>query len=164
MKLFSKGFTLIEIMVVIVIISILSVALYANFTDARNDARDKNIRTELKEMQLALELYKAQNAAHPLTANIDDLVPDYIKELPDASASANSGCDYEYFAETDGSFYKLTAKNCIGGSAIEAEDVMARCPEECSSGDCGGAGNAYNASASSFYESLAVYSMGGQCE
>ena len=47
-------------MVVVGIIAILSSILYANFNEARMIARDKTRMTTLKEVQLALELYKAQ--------------------------------------------------------------------------------------------------------
>ncbi|HMO78519.1 MAG TPA: type II secretion system protein [Candidatus Paceibacterota bacterium] len=59
------GFTLIELLVVIGIIAILSSILYANFNEARMIARDKARMTSLKEVQLALELYKAQYGVYP---------------------------------------------------------------------------------------------------
>lgn len=60
-----RGFTLVELMVAIAIIGILSSILYANFSDARAQARDKQRMVSLKEVQLALELYKAQNGRYP---------------------------------------------------------------------------------------------------
>jgi general secretion pathway protein G len=62
------GFTLIEILVVTTIISILSAILYANFTAARQDARNKVMRTTLGEIQLALEVFRAQNGFYPVPA------------------------------------------------------------------------------------------------
>lgn len=64
-KSFVRGFTLIEILVVITIISILSGILYATFGTAKEDTRNKTVKTELKEVQLALELYKAQYGRYP---------------------------------------------------------------------------------------------------
>ncbi|MCD5381402.1 MAG: type II secretion system GspH family protein, partial [Candidatus Pacebacteria bacterium] len=63
--IYKKGFTLIELLVVIGIIGVLSAVLYANFGDAREDARNKAIKVEMKEGQLAIELYKAQNGSYP---------------------------------------------------------------------------------------------------
>jgi prepilin-type N-terminal cleavage/methylation domain-containing protein len=66
MKNFSKkGFTLIELTVVVAIIGLLAAVLFANFNEARMQARDKVRMTSLKEVQLALELYKAQNGVYP---------------------------------------------------------------------------------------------------
>lgn len=61
----NRAFTLIEILVVITIISILSGILYAAFGTAKEDAKNKALKTELKEVQLALELYKAQYGRYP---------------------------------------------------------------------------------------------------
>jgi prepilin-type N-terminal cleavage/methylation domain-containing protein len=59
------GFTLIEILVVISIISVLSGVIYASFGDARASSRDKVRKTSLKELALALEMYKAQYGFYP---------------------------------------------------------------------------------------------------
>lgn len=64
-SIFKKGFTLVELMVVVTIIALLSAVLFANFGDARMSSRDKARKTELKEMQLSLELYKAQYGRYP---------------------------------------------------------------------------------------------------
>ncbi len=56
----SLGFTLVELMVVISVIGILSSIVYANFGSARASARDDIRKSALKEVQLAIELYKAQ--------------------------------------------------------------------------------------------------------
>ena len=61
MRLRVRGFTLIELLVVIAIIAILAAVLLSSFDEARKSARDDARKAELKELQLALELYKAQN-------------------------------------------------------------------------------------------------------
>ncbi len=62
----QPGFTLLELLVVIAIISILATALYASFSEARMQTRDKVRMTALKDVQLALERYKSQNGTYPL--------------------------------------------------------------------------------------------------
>jgi len=59
------GFTLVEVLVVISIISILTSVLYVNFNAARENSRDQVRKTDLKQLQLAIELYKAQNGSYP---------------------------------------------------------------------------------------------------
>lgn len=61
----QKGFTLIELLVVIVIIGILSTLGIVNYMDARMRARDAQRKTNLKEIQQALELYRIDQGAYP---------------------------------------------------------------------------------------------------
>jgi prepilin-type N-terminal cleavage/methylation domain-containing protein len=59
------GFTLVELLVVISIIGILASVIFVSFDGARESARNGAIMTELKEMQLALEVFRAQNDRYP---------------------------------------------------------------------------------------------------
>lgn len=155
------GFTLIEILVVVSIIGILVAILVANFSDARRNSKNKTIRTALSEVQLALEVYKAQNNRYPLATSA--LVPSFIHGLPMESDYANPACRFLYSIDpVSGSYYKLTAQNCFAGATSQANgvsqnDEFARCPSTCAaSGNCG-------PSSANFYESMAVYSIGGEC-
>jgi prepilin-type N-terminal cleavage/methylation domain-containing protein len=59
------GFTLVEVLVVVAIIGILSAIIYPNFESSRQNSRDQIRKAGLKELQLALESYKAQNGRYP---------------------------------------------------------------------------------------------------
>lgn len=152
-----RGFTLIELLVVVTIISILAAVLMANFNDAREVTRNKAFAAEMKEVQLAIELYKAQNDHYPAAAS--GLVPEYIRELPQASKSANSSCVLNYVTDAGGTYYKYTAANCHAGATSQADgikqdDELARCPSSCpSSGNC-------VPTSPNFYQSFAIYSVG----
>ncbi|PIZ67143.1 hypothetical protein COY13_03930 [Candidatus Roizmanbacteria bacterium CG_4_10_14_0_2_um_filter_36_35] len=54
----KKGFTLIELLVVIAIIGMLSALLLPNFMGARERARDSQRKSDLRQIQKAIELYK----------------------------------------------------------------------------------------------------------
>ncbi len=59
----KKGFTLIELLVVIAIIGILSSVVLASLNTARKKARDAKRISDVKNLQLALELYFDSNAS-----------------------------------------------------------------------------------------------------
>lgn len=65
MKRKYLGFTLVELLVVVSIISILAGVLYVNFRDVRETSRDKVRKNTLIQMQLAIELYKSQYGEYP---------------------------------------------------------------------------------------------------
>lgn len=154
----SKGFTLIELLVVIAIIGILSGIVYANFGDARAGARDQARMVNLKEMQLAIELYKAQNGRYPEACQgvnswsggvsgsfvcdgnepyITGLVPDYIPALPyDTNILGNRG--YLYRVDSTRTSYKLMANRVVEKKLVTSyEDEFARCPESFGRSYCG---------------------------
>ena len=146
----EKGFTLIELMVVVGIISILSVIVYASFGDAKSQSRDKVLMNDLKEVQVALSLYKAQNGKYPesgcsndVTAfvgpnpngsvlacsnYIKDLVPEYIEVLPTDSRVENQD-GKGFFYRSDGTSYKLIVVDSIESVTVKSySDEFARCP------------------------------------
>lgn len=61
----KKGFTLIELMVVIAIIGLLTAILFANFTNIQKRSRDGQRKTDLRTIQHALELYRADQGSYP---------------------------------------------------------------------------------------------------
>lgn len=61
----NKGFTLIELLVVIAIIGILSSVVLASLNSARTKARDARRIADIKQIQLALELFYDANRYYP---------------------------------------------------------------------------------------------------
>lgn len=192
-RIFNKGFTLIEILVVVSIISLLSAIIFASFKDAREQATNKSVKTELKETQLAIELYKAQNGSYPPAQEdtsapvscvinsvgvdiadsdncgsyysiISGLTSDYIENLPNPDDSKNPNCHYVYMVEsTNHSWYKLIAENCYSGATVPSEGVQSEDALSRCPSVCPSLG-ACNPSDSDFYQSYAIYSQGGKCE
>ena len=70
MKKFSnkqQGFTLIEIIVVVVIIGILATFVAPKFMGKTDDARIVKARNDIKALESALDLYKLDNYTYPTT-------------------------------------------------------------------------------------------------
>lgn len=71
-----KGFTLLELLVVMGIIGMLAIIALPNFMSARQRARDAQRKSDLRQIQKALELYKLdQNPPSFMDAGPGDTFP-----------------------------------------------------------------------------------------
>lgn len=61
----KSGFTLVELLVVIAIIAVLASIVLASLNTARRKSRDARRVADIKQIQLALELYFDSNKAYP---------------------------------------------------------------------------------------------------
>lgn len=104
--MYKKGFTLIELLVVIAIIGILSSVVLASLNSARQKSRDARRIGDIKQLQLALEMYYDSTNEYPQT--LAALVSDYIPTQP---LDPQSGVAYDYApnAAADATSYVLRA-------------------------------------------------------
>ena len=56
-----KGFTLVEILIVVIILGILAAIVIPQFTEASNNARESSLVSDLQTIRSQLELYKVQH-------------------------------------------------------------------------------------------------------
>ena len=127
MKKFSgRGFTLIELLVVIAIIGILASIVLASLDTARKKGRDARRVADLKQIQLALELYyDANGSTYPTQGTLGNVSGiaalltggGYISAVPaDPNNNATTGYIYQYIS-TDGAGTTACATanpSCLG--------------------------------------------------
>lgn len=114
-KTFKKGFSLIELLVVITIIAILSVVAYTAVGGQTIKAKNSRRMQDLSTIQTALEIFFIEKGEYPselddgTAGSDDDLVPKYMPKM----ALDPWGVPYAY--AKSGKQYQLAA-------TIESED------------------------------------------
>ncbi len=101
----SKGFTIVEVLVVIVVIGILAAVTIVAFTNITQKAAGVTLEYDLKNASTQLGVDKASNGSYPTS----------IDEANNGNGlSKSSGTDYQYTTITDG--YCLSATSNAAGS------------------------------------------------
>lgn len=140
MKNTKRGFTLIELLVVIAIIGILSSVVLASLNSARQKSRDARRVSDIKQLQLALELYYDANGNY--ATDLADLAPTYIATVP---TDPQTDASYAYAALGSGttcSSYHLGAYLEDSGHVSLSSDVDAAAGTICTGGGTAFNGNA----------------------
>ena len=110
----ERGFTLLELLVVIVVIGILALLVIPNLTSAPKKARDVQRKTDLKAVQKGLEEYYVSNSAYPVATSYTALGailtvgnPPIIKSMPNDPNSSNPAYSFT------GTATAYTLKGCL---------------------------------------------------
>ncbi|MDP3983307.1 MAG: prepilin-type N-terminal cleavage/methylation domain-containing protein [bacterium] len=122
----KKGFTLIELMVVISIIAILSSVGLATYTSYGKKAKDSRRMVDLEVIRQALELYRSDNGVYPPVPTVSGfctqisntaytqvknaLESGYLDKVPQDPQYADTYQDYFYISPINGQKYALYAE------------------------------------------------------
>jgi type II secretion system protein G len=122
----QQGFTIVELLIVIVVIGILAALVVTTFTGIQAKARDTERQTDIKAIHGQLEAYYAQNGAYPALADVNDatwrstnmkgLDAEALKDPKGTAqtlAATTSTTSYGYApTQTDNSACTTAAANC----------------------------------------------------
>jgi len=143
----TSGFTLVEILIVVVILGILAAIVVPQFTSASESARSSSMSSTLQTIRSQLELYQVQhNGDYPTLAQMwtnlteatdidgatdgtDDFGP-YLQKAPDNPFTNGSTCaadnseDWQYTAAS-GAILAVVAQAKIDELDLDDSDVVA---------------------------------------
>jgi len=99
----KQGFTLIELVVVIAIISIISAIITVNFVEVNKRGRDTTRKSDLQTVKTALEIYRSDSSTYPpalytvscpTSSGLSSGSTIYLTKLPCDPQKKDVGYDY----------------------------------------------------------------------
>lgn len=110
----QAGFTIVELLIVIVVIGILAAITIVAFNGVQSRARDSARTNDIKSIQKALELYRVDNGIYPsvgtdnvgynLSTLSTALVPTYIAKIPNDPKSGSTNYQYVRGSDVSGAY------------------------------------------------------------
>ena len=111
----EHGFTIVELLIVIVVIGILAALVITTFTGIQQKARNTERETDIKALYGQVEAYYAQNTKYPTLDNMNDST---------WRAANMKGLDQEALKDPSGSGYSLVTTPAVNvySYAVSASD------------------------------------------
>ena len=139
----TRGFTLVEILIVVIILGILAAIVIPQFTNASNNARNSAVASTLQTLRGQIELFKIQHADAPpaatalatvlggktnptdttQTAATGTLGP-YLQSFPTnpangwSTATQTAAANYGWVYNVSGATYTVSASNTTGTGTL----------------------------------------------
>jgi general secretion pathway protein G len=99
-----KGFTLVEILIVVIILGILAAIVIPQFTNASQNARESSLQSTLQTLRSQIQLYKLQHG---------DALPDLVTDWTPLTA----GTSYGNPSQTFGPYMQSIPVNPMNGNS-----------------------------------------------
>lgn len=139
-----SGFTLIEVLIVVVIMAILAATIIPQFTDSTKDAKLSTVRFNLHTLRSQIELYRTHHNGTPPSGTLAELMTS-----TDATGAQGSGANFPY-----GPYVRQIPQNPYTNSA--SIKVISNDPAQ--GGDVTGSGGwLYNATTGGIFIDNATY-------
>ncbi len=139
----TRGFTLVEILIVVIILGILAAIVIPQFTNASNDARNNSVASTLQTLRGQVELFKIQHGDTPPaqtalisvmqgqtnTTNTTTVVAGgafgpYVQSFPtnpvngSTGVSTAAGTNVGWVYSVSGGLYTISAVNTAGTGVL----------------------------------------------
>lgn len=140
----KKGFTLIELMISISILSLLAAIIFANFHLGRAKAMEAKALQEGRQIMTALEFRRLDSPSSGFSGGFgggssgtkypdgegiisesgieDELIPTYISKLPEKNAYGNMGCNESSDTRQNMQYYSID-----GVAVIPSSNILLSC-------------------------------------
>ena len=131
----KKGFTIIELLVVMVVIGILVTITVVSYSGLQQRSRDSERTSDITQMKIALEKYHADKSGYPdicgtpNACSVDKLavvLAPYLKAIPhDPKNTINTSADYQYVARSDDTGYAIRVQYEARAVCMVGQNVIA---------------------------------------
>ena len=129
----QQGFTIVELLIVIVVIGILAALVITTFTGIQQKARDTERETDIKALQGQIEAYYAQKGNYPTRTNLNDEtwrstnMKGLDKEaMKDPKNGATDGSQYTVAATVSATQYRYDVLNASDASCESDETTCVK--------------------------------------
>jgi general secretion pathway protein G len=124
----NKGFTLVEILIVVIILGILAAIVIPQFSNASTDAKKNSLTSQLQTMRSQFELYKLQhNDKLPILFQADGTVSDWTQMTGQTWVSGTAAVGATSGDQVYGPYLQQTPTNPLNGHtecAVSASDSI----------------------------------------
>lgn len=127
----SRGFTIVELLIVIVVIGILAALVIVTYNGIQQKARDTERKTDIKALQGHLEAYWADNAKYPTLTDINDTTfrSNNFKGLDPAAYADPKNASNQTLTGTDSAtvgqyIYTVTPAGCDNGAGGDCSNYV----------------------------------------
>ena len=131
-----RGFTIVELLIVIVVIGILAAISMVAYGNINGSARYSAYRSDIQTIHKAIQMYHADNGSYPGavtgscwtnastgTGNfISGLAPNYLPKIPDVINFASGQNYFAYCFTANGADYKIM-RIVAGGTTLPSNEM-----------------------------------------